>query len=114
MSASHPKATESLRSSEMTLSAKSRREQMQRRAVLFDNLVGETRHRQRYGQPERLGSLQIDNQGILVHALDRQIARLGAPENSIRVTGRLAELLEHVDARAVGHQATVSGELRLC
>jgi hypothetical protein len=40
MSASHPKATEPLRSSEMTLSAISRPEQVQQRTLIFDHLVG--------------------------------------------------------------------------
>jgi hypothetical protein len=42
MSASHPKATESLRSSEMTaqLSARTSREQSQQSSPLFDHLVG--------------------------------------------------------------------------
>jgi len=40
MSASHPKATESLRSSEMTLSARSCREHSQQGFPLFDHFVG--------------------------------------------------------------------------
>src|SRR5262245_28122263 len=39
MSASHPKATESLRSSEMTLSAGTGREQAQQRRSFFDHLA---------------------------------------------------------------------------
>jgi len=40
-------------------------------AVSFDNLVGAVQDRRRYGQAERLGSLEIDDQLELGRLLDR-------------------------------------------
>src|SRR5262245_60903098 len=59
MSASHPKATKSLRGSEMTLSAMSRPEQMQQTRGLFGHLVGGHLHDQRHGETERARSLEV-------------------------------------------------------
>src|SRR5262245_16384993 len=60
MSASHPKPTESLRSSEMTLSATSGREQSQQNC-LFNHLVGASKQGDRKGEAERFGGLEVDD-----------------------------------------------------
>jgi hypothetical protein len=48
---------------------------------LFDHLVGAAEKRQRHGKPERLGSLEIDDQLDFRGLLDRQIDRLLTLEN---------------------------------
>jgi hypothetical protein len=57
-----PDATKLLRSSEMTRCAKSRREQMQRRAVLFDHLVGAGEKHRRHFQAECVRSFEVDDE----------------------------------------------------
>jgi hypothetical protein len=74
MSASRPKATESLRSSEMTLSAITGREQSQQINLLFDHLVGAGEERRRTrtlgSSTARLGVTQNDlgNLKIVAHS----------------------------------------------
>ena len=43
--------------------------------MLFDDLVGPAGQCQRYREPERLGSLEVDDQFDLHHLLDREIGR---------------------------------------
>jgi hypothetical protein len=63
MSASHPKATESLRSSEMTLSARTGREQSQQNLYSITSSARE-QHR-RYVEVEHLGGLVLmTNRGL--------------------------------------------------
>ena len=47
---------------------------------LFDHLVGAADQRQRNGEAERLGSLQVDDQLDFGGLLDRQVGRLLAFE----------------------------------
>ena len=47
-----------------------------RPANLFDHLVGAADQRQRNGEAERLGSLQVDDKLDFGGLLDRQIGRL--------------------------------------
>jgi len=44
---------------------------MQQTAQLFDHLVGTSKERQRYGDAERLGSLEVDHQLYLHRLLHR-------------------------------------------
>ena len=49
---------------------------------LFDHLVGKREQRRRNFEAERLGCLEIDHQLELGGAVDRQLGRLGAPEDT--------------------------------
>ena len=52
---------------------------------LFDHLVGTREQRGRYGEAERLGSSEIENELELGRLLHGQIARFGSFENLIYV-----------------------------
>src|SRR5206468_4630979 len=60
------------------------------RGVSFDDLVGAAKDRLRNGQPQRLGSLEVDDQLEFGRLLDRQVGRLGAGENPPRISANLA------------------------
>jgi hypothetical protein len=49
----------------------------------FDHLVGRGEQRGRYGEPEGLSSLEIDDQLELGWLLDRKIGRLGTFQDAI-------------------------------
>ena len=53
--------------------------------LLFDHLIGALQERLRDGEAERLGGLEIDDQLEFRRWLDRQIAGLGALENTIDI-----------------------------
>jgi hypothetical protein len=57
-------------------------------APLFDDLVSRGEQIGRYGQPERLGGLEIDYQLKLCRKLHRQIARMLAAQDAVDVSGR--------------------------
>ena len=80
MSVVHPMATIS-RGSKMTL---------------FDHRVGATGHRQRDGDAERFGGLEIDDQLHFCCALNRQIGRFFAIENSAGIVASLAISIRNV------------------
>src|SRR5262249_37166249 len=69
-------------------SAKSCREQMQRRAVLFDDLVGERDKLVWHLQPERLCSLEVDDQLEFGRILHGQLAHSLSLENAIDIRCR--------------------------
>ena len=81
---------------------------------LLDDLVGETNQREWNGQPERLCGLEVEEECVLVRALDGQVGRLLALEDAIDLTCRLPILVDHVDDDAVGYQTAGLGEFRLC
>ena len=80
MSVVHPIATIS-RGSKMTL---------------FDHRVGATGHRQRDGDAERFGGLEIDDQLHFCCTLNRQIGRFFAIENSAGIVAGLAISIRNV------------------
>ena len=49
------------------------REQAQQIAALFDHLVGEAKQRDRYGEPKRVGGLEVDGQLVPVRPLDGRL-----------------------------------------
>src|SRR5258708_7927651 len=53
-----------------------------KRPRLFDDLVGACEQRERDGDAERLGGLEVDDEFDLRGLLDRQVGRLFASENS--------------------------------
>src|SRR5947208_11384745 len=53
------------------------------RTSLFDHLVGASEQRWRHLDPERLGSLEVDDEPEAGRKLDRHLARLRALENAI-------------------------------
>jgi hypothetical protein len=72
-------------------------------AASFDHVVGLGKQRGRHGEAERIRGLEIDDEFELGRLLDREVSRLGAPEDLIHKVGRVPEEVD--EARAVGHQA---------
>jgi len=64
--------------------------------TLFDHRVGATGHRQRDGDAERFGGLEIDDQLHFCCALNRQIGRFFAIENSAGIVASLAISIRNV------------------
>src|SRR6266568_7386538 len=73
-------------------------------AWLFDHLVGAADQRQRHGDTERLGGLEIDDQLDFRCPLDRQFGGLLALENSAGVDA--GEAIGIGNSRSVTHQAS--------
>src|SRR5262245_63230549 len=69
----------------------------------FIRYVGEPSQWQRDREPDGLGDLEVDDEGVLVRPLDRQIAGFCTLEDAINVACCLLELVERVDAGAVIH-----------
>jgi len=69
---------------------------------LFDHFVGAAEYWQRDREPQRLGSLKIDDQLDFRDLLHRQIGGFFALENAARINANLAESL--VVPPAVGNQ----------
>src|SRR5262245_46207919 len=104
MSASHPKATESLRSSEMTLSAMKRHMQRSKQHRLFDHLVGAGEQGRRDVETQGSCRLQVDYELELGPLLHRQVSWFCPFENFVDEAGRA---VPHVfDASSIGEQAT--------
>ena len=93
-------------------SAKSRREQMQHKDAqegLFDDLVSATEERDREGETQRPGGLEIDDQLDFGGLLDGQIGRFLAFENAPGVES--GQTLRVRNASSVAHQTAGGGEL---
>src|SRR5262249_23268291 len=73
----------------------------------LDDLVGTAEDRQRNGQAERIGGLQIDDQLEFRRLLDREIGRVGALQGPVDVVGRNPEHLR--DVWPIRHQKTAFG-----
>src|SRR5436190_10340904 len=71
--------------------------------ALFDDLVGDREQSVRHVEAERFRGLEVDDKLVLDRLLDRQIRQLGALEDAVDVTCRLAELFREVSA--IGDQA---------
>jgi hypothetical protein len=56
-------------------------------ANLIDRLIGAVKQRGRHGDPERLGSLEIDHQLVLGRCLYREIGGLLALEDAVDIAG---------------------------
>src|SRR5262245_30843264 len=115
MSASHPKAIESLRSSEMTLSATTGREQLQhmarvRKAELFDYLIGGSDQGRRNGEAEHPRGPGVDDQLELGRLHDRQIRRLRALEDAAGIDSDMTKRIRNVGS--VAHQPPISANSR--
>jgi len=82
------------------------------KSLLFDHLVSLSVQRGRYGEPERLCGLEIDDQFELGRLLDRKIGRLGTFQDAIDIRCGSSEEIERVNA--VRHeQAAINGTQRL-
>src|SRR5207248_9640560 len=75
----------------------------------LDHLVRAGEDRERHGEAERLGGLEIDHQLEFGGLFDRQIGRLGALEDLSGVSADYAK--GGSKARSIADQATGHGEL---
>src|SRR5208337_4955830 len=78
---------------------------------LFDHLVGAAEQRQREGEPERLGSFEVDDQFDLRDLLNRQIDRFIALENTAGQDPNLPRCVMNVGS--VAHQPTSRSKLAI-
>ena len=74
-------------------------------AKSWDDLIRSQEHRWRDRDPERPSGLEVDDQIEFRRTLDRQVARLGAFEDTIHLARHAAEHLD--DVGAVGHESAV-------
>src|SRR5262249_518135 len=74
----------------------------------LDHLVSARKECGRYGQTERLGGSEIDDQFKYGWLLNRQVGRLGAFQDFVNVHGSLA--IQVGKSRGVRHQPTFLGE----
>src|SRR5258708_22494440 len=84
---------------------------MRARAIpLFDHLVGAAEQRDRNGDAERLGGLEIDDEFHLGGLLDRHVGRLIARENPSGINTQQTPLFGRI--AAIAHQAANAGKTR--
>ena len=72
--------------------------------LLYD-LIRPQQHGPWDRQPERLGGLEIDDQLELRRLLDRQVARLGTPQDPVDVRRR--PTLQVGEVAPIGHQTAI-------
>src|SRR5437870_754166 len=77
----------------------------------FDDLIGASKDRLRYGEAECLGGLEIDDQLEFGRLLDWQVGRFGAFEDLSDVTAGLT--IRRHQVRSVADQTAGSGEFAL-
>lgn len=72
--------------------------------ALFDHLVGCREQGLRYGEPERVGSRQIDDEIKLGRLLDRKVARFRAAQDFVDIVGGTPEHAR--DVWSIGRQTS--------
>src|SRR5262245_66573739 len=80
---------------------------------LFDHLVGAREQRRRNCEAERLCSLEVDYQLVLVRRLHREVGRLLTFKNAVDVIGRLPVLIDQIGAGMGPHQADQPASTRM-
>ena len=64
----------------------------------------------RNSEAKRLGGLEVDDQRVFRRLLNREVGRIGAPEDAVNVGCRLCVQVDGVEH--VGHQGSRSGKIR--
>jgi carbohydrate-selective porin OprB len=67
-------------------------------------IIGVSEQHRRHGEAQRLGRFEVDQQVEFDGQLDRQIGRVGAPEDAVNVSCRLLERFGTIFT--IGDQAT--------
>src|SRR6516165_7322600 len=80
---------------------------MQQLVPLFDDLVGAREQHWRYGEAERLGCLEVDDELQFGRRLHWQIARSIALQDTIHVPSSAPKLVDEI--RAIGKQTAAGG-----
>src|SRR6266446_3192786 len=103
-----PRKRTSIRDLAMSHSCQEATYAVQKKALLFDHLVGTREHGRRNVEIERLRSLEVDDQLVLGRCLHRQVWGLLALENAIHVASRAPVRLDQISP--IGDQAAADNE----
>src|SRR5262249_36505302 len=106
-----PGLSAAARAPRAAMPAPPRRAGLTRAASSFDQLVGSCKESVRYGEAERVGRLEIDDQLELNRGLHGKIARLFAFQDAIRISCRAPKIIGPV--LSVGQQPTKFSEKTL-